>query len=285
MSHDFPIIEIIPQLKEQLKTQPVLILQAPPGAGKSTILPLELLNEKWLEGLPAGQAGKKILMLEPRRLATRSVATRMASLLNEEIGQTIGYRIRFENRTSKNTRIEVVTEGILTRMLQNDNALDDVGLVIFDEFHERSLNADLALALCYQVQQVLRNDLRILIMSATLDGAKLSALLNNAPIITSEGRQYPVSIQYLNSDARLPDGQEKTYLHIRMANAIKKALREHQGDILAFLPGAGEIIRTQEILESENSAISVQPLYGDLSQQKQQEAILPHPQGKRKIVN
>ena len=278
MSHlDFPIIEIIPQLKEQLKTQPVIILQAPPGAGKSTVLPLELLNEKWLEGLPAGQAGKKILMLEPRRLATRSVATRMASLLNEDIGETVGYRIRFENRISKNTRIEVVTEGILTRMLQNDNALDNVGLIIFDEFHERSLNADLALALCYQVQQVLRNDLRILIMSATLDGAKLSSLLNNAPIITSEGRQYPVTIQYLNSD-------EKIYLHLRMANAIKKALREHQGDILAFLPGAGEIIRTQEILESENSAISVQPLYGDLSQQKQQEAILPNPQGKRKVV-
>ncbi|MGZ4053319.1 MAG: ATP-dependent helicase HrpB [Bacteroidia bacterium] len=267
---DFPIIEIIPQLKEQLKTQPVIILQAPPGAGKSTILPLELLNEKWLEGM-------KILMLEPRRLATRSVATRMASLLNEEIGETVGYRIRFENRVSKNTRIEVVTEGILTRMLQNDNALDNIGLVIFDEFHERSLNADLALALCYQVQQVLRNDLRILIMSATLDGAKLSALLNNAPVITSEGRQYPVAVQYLNSD-------EKIYLHLRMANAIKKALREHRGDILAFLPGAGEIIKTQEILEAENTAISVQPLYGDLSQQKQQEAILPHPQGKRKVV-
>ncbi|MGZ4048619.1 MAG: ATP-dependent helicase HrpB [Bacteroidia bacterium] len=267
---DFPIIEIIPQLKEQLKTQPVIILQAPPGAGKSTILPLELLNEKWLEGM-------KILMLEPRRLATRSVATRMASLLNEEIGETVGYRIRFENRVSKNTRIEVVTEGILTRMLQNDNALDNIGLVIFDEFHERSLNADLALALCYQVQQVLRNDLRILIMSATLDGAKLSALLNNAPVITSEGRQYPVAVQNLNSD-------EKIYLHLRMANAIKKALREHRGDILAFLPGAGEIIKTQEILEAENTAISVQPLYGDLSQQKQQEAILPHPQGKRKVV-
>ena len=275
--HDFPIIEIIPQLKELLKTQPIIILQAPPGAGKSTVLPLELLNEKWLEGMIPGQSSKKIVMLEPRRLATRSVAMRMASLLNEDIGQTIGYRIRFENRTSKNTKIEVVTEGILTRMLQNDTALDDVGMVIFDEFHERSLNADLTLALCYQVQQVLRNDLRILIMSATLDGAKLSSLLNNAPVITSEGRQYPVSIQYLNSD-------ENSSLHIRMANAIKKATREFQGDILAFLPGAGEIIRTQEILEQAHSDICVQPLYGDLSQQKQQEAILPNPEGKRKIV-
>lgn len=269
-NHDFPINEIIPDLKVKLKNESVIILQAPPGAGKSTILPLEILNEKWLEG-------KKIIMLETRRLATRSVATRMASLLNESVGETIGYRIRFENKVSKNTKIEVVTEGILTRMLQNDNTLDSVGLIIFDEFHERSLNADLALALCYQVQQVLRNDLRILIMSATLDGVKLSSLLNNAPILTSEGRQYPVSIQYLNTD-------DKVYLHLRMANAIKKALRENKGDILAFLPGAGEILRTQEILEQENAEISVQPLYGDLSQQKQQEAILPNPNGRRKVV-
>ena len=268
--YDFPINEIIPLLKTTLEKEPVIILQAPPGAGKSTVLPIQLLNEKWL-------GDKKIIMLEPRRLATRSVANRMASLLNESIGEKIGYRIRFENKISKNTKIEVVTEGILTRMLQNDNALDNVGLIIFDEFHERSLNADLALALCYQVQQVLRNDLRILIMSATLDGAKLSSLLNNAPILTSEGRQYPVSIQYLNTD-------DKIYLHVRMANAIKKALRENSGDILAFLPGAGEILRTQQMLEEDNLEISVQPLYGDLSQQKQQEAILPHPQGKRKVV-
>ena len=265
-----PIQEIIPQLKEKLKQQPIIILQAPPGAGKSTILPLQLLNEKWLQG-------KKILVLEPRRLATRSVAVRMADLLNESIGETVGYRIRFENKISKNTRIEVVTESILTRMIQNDNALENIGLVIFDEFHERSLNADLALALSIQVQQVLRNDLRILIMSATLDGAKLSALLNNAPVLTSEGRQHPVEIQYLNTD-------EKTHLPIRMVDAIKKAIREYQGDILAFLPGAGEIIRIQELLETENTVICVQPLYGDLSQQKQQEAILPHPQGKRKVV-
>ena len=268
--YDFPINEIIPLLKTTLEKEPVIILQAPPGAGKSTVLPIQLLNEKWL-------GDKKIIMLEPRRLATRSVANRMASLLNESIGEKIGYRIRFENKISKNTKIEVVTEGILTRMLQNDNALDNVGLIIFDEFHERSLNADLALALCYQVQQVLRNDLRILIMSATLDGAKLSSLLNNAPILTSEGRQYPVSIQYLNTD-------DKIYLHVRMANAIKKALRENSGDILAFLPGAGEILRTQQMLEEDNLEISVQPLYGDLSQQKQQEAILAHPQGKRKVV-
>jgi ATP-dependent helicase HrpB len=171
MLPEYPIQEIIPELKAQLKNQPVLILQAPPGAGKSTVLPIQLLNEEWL-------GDKKIIMLEPRRLAARSVANRMASLLEDDIGNTIGYRVRFENKISKQTKIEVVTEGILTRMLQNDNALEQVGLVIFDEFHERSLNADLALALCLQVQQVLRDDLRILIMSATLDGAKLSSLLN-----------------------------------------------------------------------------------------------------------
>jgi len=268
--YNFPIVEIIPKLKQKLQENPVIILQAPPGAGKSTILPLELIHEKWL-------SDKKIIMLEPRRLAARSVAARMADLLNENIAETIGYRIRFENKIGKQTKIEVVTEGILTRMLQNDNALENVGLVIFDEFHERSLNADLALALCYQMQQVLRNDLKILIMSATLDGEKLSSLLNNAPIITSEGRQHPIAINYLGTD-------EKISLPSRMAQAIKKALREQQGDILVFLPGAGEINKTQEILESENSGINVYPLYGDLSQQKQQEAILPHPQRLRKIV-
>jgi ATP-dependent helicase HrpB len=270
MQSDLPILEIIPELKTTLENAPVIILQAPPGAGKSTVLPLELLNEKWL-------SGKKILMLEPRRLAARSVANRMAQLLDQDIAETVGYRIRFENRCGKNTRIEVVTEGILTRMLQNDNALEDTGLVIFDEFHERSLNADLSLALCLQVQQVLRPDLRILIMSATLDGSKLSALLNNAPILTSAGRQYPVSIKYIGLD-------EKEYLPQRMVRAIKTALREQQGDILAFFPGAGEIQRTQQLLEEELQGISIHPLYGDLSSQKQQEAIMPHPHGMRKVV-
>lgn len=270
MNHNFPINEIIPQLKVTLEKEKVIILQAPPGAGKSTILPLELFNESWLNN-------KKILMLEPRRLAARSVANRMASLLNEDIAETVGYRVRFENRVGKNTRIEVVTEGILTRMLQHDNSLENVGLVIFDEFHERSLNADLALALCLQAQQILRNDLRILIMSATLDGTKLSSLLNNAPVITSAGKQYPVEIKYLNSD-------EKSALPVRMSKAIGQAFKEQQGDLLAFFPGAGEIQRTQQLLEDSNISASIYPLYGDLSFQKQQEAILPHPQGKRKIV-
>lgn len=269
MSEQLPIHDLLPRLRQTLSSAPVVILQAPPGAGKSTVLPLELLKEPWLKG-------KKMIMLEPRRLAARSVSARMASLLNEEIGETVGYRIRFENRCSTNTRIEVLTEGILTRMLQNNNALDNVGLLIFDEFHERSLNADLALALSYQVQQVLRNDLRILIMSATLDGQNLSQLLNNAPILTSEGKQFPVTIQYSERD-------EKEMLHISMARAIRKALKEQSGDILAFLPGAADIQRTQEILEQDTTAY-IKPLFGDLSHQKQQEAILPLPGGKRKVV-
>ena len=186
----YPVEEIVPQLKEALRKHPVVILQAPPGAGKSTVLPLMLLDEPWLQG-------SKMIMLEPRRLAARSVAQRMAFLRDEEPGNTIGYRVRFEAVVSNRTRCEVVTEGILTRMLQNDNALEGVNLVIFDEFHERSLHADLALALCLQAQQVLREDLRILIMSATLDGEKISGLLNNAPIITSLGRQYPVEFEII----------------------------------------------------------------------------------------
>src|SRR5258708_29469092 len=181
----YPVEEVLPELKNRFKTETTIILQAPPGAGKSTIVPLEILNESWLQS-------KKIVMLQPRRLAARSVAARMAELLDEKVGEIVGYRVRFENVVGKNTRIEVVTEGILTRMLQADNALEGVGLVIFDEFHERSLHADLALALCLQSQQLLRDDLRILIMSATLDGEKISSVLNNAPIITSLRKQFPV---------------------------------------------------------------------------------------------
>lgn len=270
MIPDFPIQQIIPDVKRVLNEQTLLILQAPPGAGKSTILPLQLLDENWLDK-------RKIIMLEPRRLAARAVATRMASLLDEPVGKTVGYRIRFENKISAQTRIEIVTEGILTRMLQNDTALEGVGLVIFDEFHERSLQADLALALCHQMQQILRSDLRLLIMSATLDGEKLAALLNHAPILTSEGRQFPVTYQYIATDDKMP-------LHLSMARTIRKALQEQTGDILAFLPGAGEIQRTQQTLEQDEMNALVFPLYGDLSQQKQQEALLPDASGRRKIV-
>jgi ATP-dependent helicase HrpB len=270
MSETYPVQKVIGQLAKQLEQHPTVILQAPPGAGKSTILPLLLLDEPWLRG-------QKIVMLEPRKLAARSVAIRMAKLLKEEAGNTIGYRVRFENVVSKITRCEVVTEGILTRMMQSDNTLEGIGLVIFDEFHERSLQADLALALCLQVQQVLRNDLRILIMSATLDGEKLSAQLNGAPIVTATGRQYPVSVRYVPPD-------KDAYLSIAVSRTIRKALQEQQGDILTFLPGTGEIHRVAEMLESENLSVSLQPLYGDLPFQKQQEAILPNNQGIRKVV-
>ncbi|MFY9310110.1 MAG: ATP-dependent helicase HrpB [Bacteroidia bacterium] len=274
MAEQFPIQEIIPELKQKLSFSNTLILQAPPGAGKSTILPLQLLNEPWL-------GNKKIVMLEPRRLAAKAVAARMSSLMDETVGESVGYRIRFDNKVGKNTRIEVLTEGILTRMLQQDNTLEGVGMVIFDEFHERSLHADLALALCREIQQVLREDLRILIMSATLDGEKLSSLLGNAPIVTSQGRQYPISFHYIPADTTAT-------LQQQMAKAICKAIAAETGDILAFLPGAGEIQRTQDLLEQEyashTASISIHPLFGDLPQQKQQEALIANPYGKRKVV-
>ncbi len=249
-----PVTEIIPQVREQLAKTNTLIVNAPPGAGKSTVLPLALLDEPWLEG-------KKIIMLEPRRLATKSIALRMASLLDEEVGQSVGYRIRFESRVSKTTRLEVVTEGILTRMLQDDNALENVGLVIFDEFHERNLNADLALALCREAQQVLRPELRILIMSATLNMPQLSALLK-APVIVSEGKQYPVEIIYtaVADEKLLPELTART---------VMRAMAEKEGDALVFLPGEGEI-RACEGLQ--------------LSPQEQILALQPNKFGKRKIV-
>ena len=267
---DFPVLKILSTLNVMLANQPVVILQAPPGAGKSTVLPLYIMNEPWL-------GGKKIVMLEPRRLAARSVAMRLASQLQEKAGQKIGYRIRFENKISAATQVEVVTEGILTRMLQSDIALEGVGLVIFDEFHERSLQADLSLSLCLQVQSIVRNDLRILIMSATLDGEVLSAKLNHAPVITSLGRQYPVVLKYFSYDVDAP-------IALRMIKAIHKAIEDEVGDILVFLPGAGEINRVQSILDEEEIPLLIHPLYGDLPFKKQQEAILPHPLGKRKII-
>lgn len=266
---DYPVLDILSELRQKLEQRQIVILQAPPGAGKSTVLPLHLLDEPWL-------GGKKIIMLEPRRLAARSVAMRMADLRGENAGETIGYRVRFESRVSDKTRIEVVTEGILTRMIQQDNALENTGLVIFDEFHERSLQSDLALALTLQVQQVLRNDMRLLIMSATLDGEKLSSILN-APIVTSLGRQHPVKVQYLGNDDATP-------IHQRVTRSIQKALHEQLGDILVFLPGAGEIQRTASLLEELNISARVHPLYGDLPFKKQQEAITPDSRGVRKVV-
>ena len=272
-----PVAEIIPEVQQKLKDHSTVIIGAPPGAGKSTLLPLCLFEESFL-------AGKKIIMLEPRRLAARSIAMRMAKLLGEEVGKTVGYRIRFENRVSAQTKIEVVTEGILTRMLQSDNAIEQVGLVIFDEFHERNLQADLALALCREAQQVLRPDLRILIMSATLNIPQLQSLLN-APVIESKGRQYPVDVIYTN-DA------DEFLLPELVVQTIARALKEHQGDVLAFLPGEGEIRKCEEILkaqfmnsETERSrSINIHPLYGMLPHNEQYAAIMPNKQGKRKIV-
>lgn len=268
MMNTFPIHEVIPQVREQLRAHHRLVLQAPPGAGKSTVLPLELLREPWL-------GNKKIIMLEPRRLAARSVAVRMAQQLGEEPGETVGYRVRFESVTSARTRLEVVTEGILTRMLQADNTLEDVGLIIFDEFHERSLHTDLALAVSVQMQNVVREDVRLLIMSATLDARAVADRLQ-APLVVSEGRQHPVEIRYWNEAATEP-------LPKRMVRAIRAAWNDTQGDLLVFLPGAGEIQRTMELL-SEAQYPSVHPLYGDLTFRAQQDAIQPSRDGTRKIV-
>lgn len=266
----YPALEILAELKLKLSSWPITILQAPPGAGKSTVLPIQLLNESWLNN-------KKIIMLEPRRLAAKSVAARMSQLCDEELGNSVGYRVRFETRVTTKTKLEVVTEGILTRMIQSDNALEEFGLVIFDEFHERSLNADLALALCLQVQQLLRPDLKILIMSATLDSDKISQRLGNAPIITSHGKQFPIEYRYAPAEINKPIAGQ-------VVTVVKKAYRETDGDMLVFLPGAGEINRAfDSLLESETDA-ELFKLYGDLNFQQQQKALLPNPNGKRKII-
>ncbi len=268
-SIDLPVKEIISETREHLADENTLIISAPPGAGKSTLLPLALMEEVWLKG-------QKILMLEPRRLAAKSIAMRMASLIGEEVGQHIGYRIRFEKRVSKETRIEVLTEGILTRMLQSDNALEGVGMVIFDEIHERSLHADLALALCREAQDILRPDLRIMLMSATINSTELSNRLN-AKVIESKGRQYPVELIYTDaSDVRL--------LPEITANTVVRAVKEQKGDTLVFLPGEGEIRKCEAFLKAQLSDFMIYPLFGMLASNQQQAAIMPDRQGRRKIV-
>jgi len=264
-----PIQDSIAAVKKILITDNTLVVNAPPGAGKSTLLPLALMDEAWL-------INKKIIMLEPRRLAAKTIAMRLADLLGEKIGERIGYRIRFENRVGKHTQIEVVTEGILTRMLQQNNALEGIGMVIFDEFHERSLHADVALALCRESQQILRPDLRILIMSATLDMPQLTSLLNAKSVI-SKGRQYPVDIKYTNE-------QDLSLLPELAAKVIGKAFKEEQGDILVFLPGEGEIRACETLVKRQNLDAFVYPLYGQLPPVKQFAAIVPRKDGKRKIV-
>ena len=267
-----PIESALPELKAALATAGAAVLQAPPGAGKTTRVPLALLGEAWL-------AGRRIVMLEPRRLAARAAARHMARLRGEEVGGTVGYRVRMETRVGLTTRIEVVTEGVLTRMLQTDPALEGVGIVIFDEFHERSLHADLGLALTLQSRAVLRDDLRLLVMSATLDGAPVAALLGGAPIVTSQGRSFPVDIRYQPNRI---DGRTEP----AVARVVRQAVESSEGDVLVFLPGAGEIHRVEEMLRDGGLPpdVRVMPLYGNLPQQAQDEAIAPSPPGRRKIV-
>ncbi|MCL6744046.1 ATP-dependent helicase HrpB [Kosakonia sp. R1.Fl] len=265
-----PVAAVLPDILSALRTAPQVLLSAPTGAGKSTWLPLQLLQQGDITG--------RILLLEPRRLAARNVAQRLAELLDEKPGETVGYRMRAETCVGPNTRLEVVTEGILTRLVQQDPELSGVGLVILDEFHERSLQADLALALLLDVQQGLRDDLKLLVMSATLDNARLQALLPEAPTIVSEGRAYPVEQRY----QPLPS-------HLRFDEAVAQAtaelLRNEPGSLLLFLPGVGEIQRVQEQLASRvGSDVLLCPLYGALPLSEQRKAILPAPVGQRKVV-
>jgi len=265
-----PVAAVLPDLLQALNAAPQVLLNAPTGAGKSTWLPLQILH--------AGDIKGKIILLEPRRLAARNVAQRLAELLNEKPGETVGYRMRAETCVGKNTRLEVVTEGILTRMIQRDPELSGVGLVILDEFHERSLQADLALALLLDVQAGLRDDLKLLIMSATLDNARLQTLLPDAPVIASEGRAFPVERRYLS----LPAHQR---FDEAVAIATAELLRQEPGSLLLFLPGVGEIQRVQEQLAGRvGTDVALCPLYGALSLADQRKAILPAEKGTRKVV-
>jgi ATP-dependent helicase HrpB len=274
-----PIEQALPELRQAFASHRNVVLQAPPGAGKSTGVPLALLPEPW-------RGDARIVMLEPRRLAARAVATRMAQTLGEPVGRTVGFRTRLETKVSKDTRIEVVTEGILTRWLQRDATLEGVALVIFDEFHERSLNADLGLALCLDAQETVREDLRLLVMSATLDGAAVAKLLGDAPIITSEGRAFPVTTHYRERlDVRSSRPQYEDMAQI-VARTISRAIEAEPGDVLSFLPGQGEIRRAQRFLEETSlpPGVRVLPLFGELSPQEQDAAIQPSRSGERKIV-
>ena len=273
MKYDLPIDAVLPQLVEQLTTYGRVVLQAPPGAGKTTRAPLAILQSEICDG--------KILMLEPRRLAAIAAAERMAETLEEPIGATVGYRIRGQTRIGPNTRIEVLTEGILTRMLQSDPELPGVSAILFDEFHERSLNADLGLALSWEVRETLRNDLLLVVMSATLDAEPVAKLLNNAPIVTSEGRSYPVEIIYLPR----PRPKEAS-LEVGARDLILKAVKETDGDILVFLPGEHEINKTSVQLKNQlPKSCVLRPLFGNLSYSSQKLAINPDPRNRKIILS
>jgi ATP-dependent helicase HrpB len=272
---ELPITALLPDLQKRLTRSNTVLLQAEPGAGKTTQVPPTLLEAEW-------RGDKKILMLEPRRLAARSAARFMATALGEKVGQTVGYRVRLDSRVSAKTRIEVVTEGILIRLIQSDPELSDYAVVIFDEFHERSLQADLGLALVREAQQALRPDLRILVMSATLDIEPLARLLDGAPILRSEGRSYPVEIEYRPGRERNPNWRAQNALVCR---SIHEALREENGSLLVFLPGIAEIKRVAEQLaEGLPENVRLAPLFGDLSSTDQDAAIAPALDGERKVV-
>jgi ATP-dependent helicase HrpB len=267
-----PIDAVLDELGRTLTQNNTAVLVAPPGAGKTTRVPLALLDAPWLQG-------KKIIMLEPRRIAARASAERMARTLGERAGETVGYRVRFGSKISRATRIEVVTEGIFARQILDDPELSGVAAVLFDEFHERSLDADLGLALARDAQTGLREDMRILVMSATLDGARVGKLLGDAPVIASEGRAFPVETRYLGRKADAP-------IERQMADAIATALRADPGSVLAFLPGAAEIRRTQNFLAERvhDASVEIVPLFGALDAAVQDRAIAPAPKGQRKVV-
>ncbi|QHF30421.1 ATP-dependent helicase HrpB [Pseudomonas sp. R32] len=271
-----PIDAVLPALREALGQRHEAVLEAPPGAGKTTRVPLALLDEPWL-------AAQRILMLEPRRLAARAAAERLASELGEQVGQTVGYRIRLDSKVGPNTRIEVVTEGILTRRLQADPALDGVGLLIFDEFHERSLDADLALALSLNGRELLRDEppLKILLMSATLEGERLSSLLDDAPVVSSEGRMYPVDVRWGRPF------QPGEFIEPRVVDTVLQAITDESGSVLVFLPGQAEIRRVHQALQDalgERRDILLCPLHGELDLNAQRAAIDTPPAGLRKVV-
>ena len=265
-----PIDAALPELTTALRAGNAAVLVAPPGAGKTTRVPLILAEEPWTEG-------RRILVLEPRRIAARAAAERMANTLGERVGETVGLRVRFGSKVSRKTRIEILTEGIFTRLLLDDPMLEGVGAVLFDEFHERSLDADLGLALARDVQQGLREDLRLLVMSATMDGSRVAKLLGDAPVIASEGRAFPVETRYLPRDQRPIEPQ--------MADTIVRAMRADPGSLLAFLPGAAEIRRTRALLDGRlDPDVEIVALYGALAGDEQDRAIAPAPPGRRKIV-
>jgi ATP-dependent helicase HrpB len=267
-----PIDSVLDDIAEALAAGTRLVVVAPPGAGKTTRIPLALLQADWA-------AGKRIILLEPRRLAARAAAQRMASTLGERIGETIGLRMRLETKVSAKTRIEVVTEGVFARLILDDPLLDGVAAVLFDEFHERSLDADVGLALALDVQGGLRDDLRLVVMSATLDGARVASLMKDAPIVESAGRAYPVETRYLGRDPR-------ERIEEAVARAVLRALRADAGSLLVFLPGQGEIARTAERLGAEvrDDSVDIVPLYGALERSDQDRAIAPAAPGRRKIV-